>query len=78
MAADHRIGQVEIFDHGWQLALVIFGHFAAADGGDLLGLPDVPIQVQQSLGELLNGGSTMEDQVVAVLHLREPVGVPYR
>jgi len=71
MAADHRVGQVEIFDHRLQLALVLFGHFAAEDGGDLLGLPDVPIQVQQSLGEFLHGGATMEDQVVAILHLGE-------
>lgn len=71
MTADHRIGQVEVFDDGLQFSLILFGHFAAEDGGDLVGLPDVPIQVQQSLGEFLKGGSTMEDQVVAVLHLSE-------
>src|SRR5438094_8322132 len=27
MAADHRIGPVEIFDHRLQFALVLFGHF---------------------------------------------------
>ena len=69
MAADHRIGQVEIFDHRLQFALILFGHSATEDGGDLLRLPDVAIQVQQPLGEFLHRGAAIEDQVIAILHL---------
>ncbi len=71
MAADHRIGQIEIFDHGLQLALVLLGHFAPEDHGDLLGLADGSVQIQQSLGEFIYRGAAMEDEVVAILHLRE-------
>jgi hypothetical protein len=46
-------------------------YFAAEDGGDLLGLSDVSIQVQQSLGEFFHRRSAMEDQIVAILHLGE-------
>ena len=42
---DHRMGQVQIFDHGLQLALVQFGHSASEDRRDLVGLSDVAIQV---------------------------------
>src|SRR6266705_4176466 len=69
--ADYGVGQIEIFNDGLQLALVLFAYFAAEDGGDLLGLSDVSIQVQQPLGEFLYRCSTMEDQVVAILHLGE-------
>ena len=34
VTADDRIGKVEIFDHGLQLAFVLFGHFATEDHGD--------------------------------------------
>src|SRR5437773_12042710 len=75
MTADHRIGQVEIFDHGLQFTLVLLGHFAPEDHGDLLGLPGPrgypPIHVQEALSELVHRGAAMEDEVVAILHLRE-------
>jgi hypothetical protein len=53
------------------LAFVLFSHFAAEDQGDLFGLPDIPIQVQQPLGEFIHGGAPIRDQVVAILHLGE-------
>src|SRR5205823_11536932 len=75
MTADHRIGQVEIFDHGLQFTLVLLGHFAPEDHGDLLGLPGPrgypTIHVQEALSELVHRGAAMEDEVVAILHLRE-------
>ena len=48
-------------------AVVLFGHFESEDRGDLLGLPDVPMQVQQPLGEFLHGCPAMQDEVVAIL-----------
>ena len=68
MTADHRIGQVEILDHRLQLALVLFGHFAPENHGDLLGLSDGAIQVQQSLGKFIHRGPAMEDEVVTFPH----------
>jgi hypothetical protein len=75
MTADHRIGQVEIFDHGWQLPFILFGHLAAEDHGDLLRLSDASIQVQQSFREFVDRSAVVEDEVVAVFHLREEPAV---
>src|SRR5437867_13078274 len=61
VTANHRIGQVEIFDHRLQFPLVLFGYSTSEDGGDLLGWPDVSIQVQQPLGEFLHRCPPMED-----------------
>ena len=71
MTPDHRIGQVEIFDDSLEFAFVLLGHLAAEDDGDLLGLPDGAVQIQQPLGEFVDGGAAAEDEVVAELHLRE-------
>jgi hypothetical protein len=56
---------VHVLDYGLQLALMALGDFAAEDGGDLVGLADGPIGVEEPLGKLVEGGATMEDQVVA-------------
>src|SRR5215467_124680 len=71
MTADHWVGQVEIFDHRLQFTLVLFGHFAPEDRSDLVGLPDVSIQIQQPLGDFIYRCPAMEDEVVAILHLRK-------
>jgi hypothetical protein len=65
------MGQVEIFNYGLQLAFVRFGHFATEDHGDLLGLANAAIQVQESFREFLHRGPTMADEIVTVFHLRE-------
>jgi len=57
VTANDRIGQVEIFDDGLQLALVVLGHLAPKDGGDFVGLSDIAIEVQQALGEVFHGRS---------------------
>ena len=49
----------------------MLGDLAAKDHGDLLGLADRPIGIQQALSELIHGGAPEEDQIVAVLHLRK-------
>ena len=71
VTADDGIGKIEIFDYGLKLALVLLGDFAAEDHGDLLGLSDGAIHVQQSFGELVDCGTAVEDQVVAILDLGE-------
>jgi hypothetical protein len=60
-----------VFDHRLQFAFVLLGYFAAENQGDFLGLPQGAIEVQQALSNLVNGGATMEDEVVTILHLRE-------
>jgi hypothetical protein len=53
MTADHWVGKVEVFDHRVRFPLVLFGHFAAEDHGDLLGLSDGSVQIQQSFSEFV-------------------------
>ena len=71
VAADHRVGQVHVFDLGLQLAAMVLADLAAEDHGDLVGLSDCPIGVEQSFTEIVQGRAAAEDEVVAVLDLRE-------
>ena len=71
VAADHRIRQVEVFNQRFELAAVPFGHLAAEDGGELRGLPNRAIRIEQALAERVQGGPPIEDQVVRLLDLRE-------
>src|SRR2546425_1536798 len=71
VAPDHRIGEVEILDNGLKLSVVTLGDFAPEDDGKFLGLSDGAVGVQQTLLEAINGGAPVENQIVAVLHLRE-------
>jgi hypothetical protein len=66
MTADHWVGKVEVFDHRLQFPLVLFGHFAAEDHGDLFGLSDGSVQIQQSFSEFVDRSPAMKDGVVAV------------
>src|SRR6266481_8165768 len=69
VAADDRVGQLDIFDHGLQFAAVELGELATEDGGDLIWLADGAISVEQSLAETVQGRTAAEDEIVAVLHL---------
>ena len=71
MAADHRVGQVHVFDLGLQLAAIALGDLAAEDRGDLVRLADGPVGVEEPLAELVERGAAMEDEVVAELDLGE-------
>src|SRR5262249_35245675 len=50
---------------------MMLGDLAPEDHGDLVGLPDGPIGVEQAFAELVEGGAAPEDQIVAELDLRE-------
>jgi hypothetical protein len=84
VAADNRVGQLDVFDHGLQLAAVELGELATEDGGDLIGLADGAIGIEQSLAETVQGGTTAEDKIVAVFDFEQrtadadsrPRGVP--
>lgn len=69
VAADDRIGQIQIFDHGFQLTPILPGYPATEDGGDLVGLTNGAIGIQQTFSHRIQSGSPVEDQVVAVLDL---------
>ena len=51
------------------LSLVLLGDLATEDHGDLLGLADGPISVQQFLAKLIQCGSPVKDQVVNNIRL---------
>ena len=69
------VGQIEVFDDGLKLSLVILGDLAPEDRGDLAGLADGAVGIQQSLVQVLESSAPVKDQVVAILHLgeKEPV-----
>ena len=71
VAADHRVGQVHVFDLGLQLAAIMLADPAAEDHGDLVGLSDRAIGVEQALAEFVQRRAAPEDEVVAELDLRE-------
>ena len=75
VSTNDRVGQIEVFDDGLKLSLVELGDLAAEDGGDLAGLADGAVGIQESLVQLIQCGAPVKDQVVAILHLgeKEPV-----
>jgi hypothetical protein len=76
VAADDRIGQMQVLDFGLQLAAIELADLAAEDGGDLVRLADGAIGVEEPLAQLVEGGAAMEDQIVAELGLREEQSMP--
>src|SRR5258706_12204438 len=71
VAANHRVGQVHVLDLGLQLAPIVLVDLATEDHGDLVRLADCSIGIEQALAEIIQCGTTREDEVVAVLDLRE-------
>ena len=69
MAADHRVGEVHVFDLGLQLAVMELADLAAEDRRDLVWLADGAIGVGEPLAEPVEGGAAIEDEVVAELGL---------
>jgi hypothetical protein len=61
MAADDRVGQVHVLDLGSQVAAVMLGDFAAEDDRDLVGLADRAVGVEQTLAQLVERGSPMNE-----------------
>jgi hypothetical protein len=51
VAADDRVGQLDVFDDGLQLAPILLGHLASKDGRDLVGLADGAVGIQETLAE---------------------------
>jgi hypothetical protein len=50
---------------------MVFGDLAAEDRGNLFGLPDRSVGIQESLAELIQCGPPVKDQVVAIFYLGE-------
>ena len=75
VSTNDGIGQLEVFDDGLKLSLVELGDLTAEDGGDLAGLADGAVGIQESLAQTIQCGAPEKDEVVAILHLgeKEPV-----
>ena len=71
VSANDGVGQIEVFDDGLELSLVELGDLAAEDGGDLAGLADGAVGIQESLVQLIQCSAAVKDEVVAILDLRE-------
>jgi hypothetical protein len=71
MAANHWVGEVHIFDFGLQLTPIVLADPTAEYHCDLVGLPDCSIGIEQTLAEPIDSCSASEDEVVAMLDLRE-------
>ena len=75
VSTNDGVGQIEVFNDGLKLSLVELGDLTAEDGGDLARLADGAVGIQQSLVQLVQCSSAMEDEVITILHLgeKEPV-----
>jgi hypothetical protein len=62
---------MQILDHGLELAAVALRDTSPEDRGDFVRLPDRSIGIQEPLAEAIESRPPMEDQVVAVLDLRD-------
>lgn len=71
VAANDRVGQLHVLDHGLQLAPVAGGDFAAEDRRALVGLAERAVGIEQTRTQLVEGRPPRKDEVVAILHLRE-------
>jgi len=71
MTTNHRIRKIQILDDGLKLSLVVLCDLATEDRGDLVGLADRAVGIQQSLPELIQCGPAVKNEVVAILHLGE-------
>jgi len=71
MAADDRVREVHVLDFGLQLAAIELADLAAKDRGDLVGLADASIGIDEPLAEPVESGAAMEDEIVAELGLGE-------
>ena len=61
VAAADRVGQMAVFDHGLEFAPVKLGQLTSENGGDLVGLADSTISLEQALTQTVQGGPAAED-----------------
>ena len=71
VSANDRIRKIQILDDGLKLPLVVLGDPTTEDGGDFFGLADGAVGIQESLVEVIQCGTPVKDEVVAILHLAE-------
>src|SRR5205823_13982733 len=71
VTADDGVGQVEVFDDGFELAPIPSGHLAPEDGRNFVRLADRSVGIEQALSQAIQGGAPVEEEIVAVLHLGE-------
>ena len=71
MTTNHRVRKIQILDDGLKLSLVVLRDHATEDRGDLVGLADRAVGIQQSLPELIQCGPAVKNEVVTILDLGE-------
>ena|GEM_PF-6209149 len=64
MTTNHRVRKIQILDDGLKLSLVVLRDHATEDRGDLVGLADGPVGIQQSLPESIQCGPAVKNEVV--------------
>jgi hypothetical protein len=69
VSANDRIRKIQILDDGLKLSLVVLGDPTTEDGGDFFGLADGAVVIQESLVQVIQCGTPVKDEVVAILHL---------
>src|ERR1700733_12051877 len=67
--ANDGIGYIEILEYSLQLPAIVLGDLAAKDDGDLIGLTDGAVGVQESIPQSIEGSSAMENEIIAILDL---------
>ena len=71
VATNHWVRKIKILNNGLKLSLVLLSDLATEDHGNLVGLADRTVSVQQSLAELIQCGPPAKDQVVTIFYLGE-------
>ena len=67
VSTNDGIGQLEVFDDGLKLSLVELGDLTAEDGGDLAGLADGAVDIQESLAQMIPFLAPVLDPVLKLL-----------
>ena len=68
---DDGVGQVHVFDLGLQLSMIGLGDPATEDRRDLIGPFNCSISIEEPFAQVIECGTSLEDEVVAVFHLGE-------
>ena len=69
VSANDGVGQRQVLQYDVQFSSVTLGDLTAEDKGDLIGLTDGAVGIQQALAQGIEGGTAVEDEGVTILDL---------
>ena len=61
VSANHRVRKMDIFDYGLKLSFLVLGDLTTEDRGDLVGLADRAVGIQQSLARLIQCSAPVKE-----------------